>query len=198
MSRETGGSDGCVTVWLGLGSNLGNRVAALRTGVAALEAAGLEPEAFSDLYHSRPKYVTEQPPFVNAVGRFRTRLDPDGVLAACQAAEAAAGRQPRERFGPRELDVDLLVYGDRVVVREGLQVPHPALAERLFVLVPLAELDPDLEVPGLGRVDVLLQAARAALPEIEQVTSLGRFVPGRGRSLGGPAPAGPASDGASA
>ncbi len=172
-----------VWVWLGLGSNLGNRVAALRTGVAELVRAGLEPEAFSDLYHSRPKYLIDQPPFVNAVGRFHTRLTPRQVLAACRAAEAAAGRRPRERYGPRELDVDLLLYGDRRVHEESLTVPHPALAERLFVLVPLASLDPDLEVPGLGPVTGLLTEALRRLPEEEGVVSLGGFVPDRGRPL---------------
>jgi len=174
-----------------LGSNLGNRVAALRTGVAALIQAGLEPEAFSDLYHSRPKYLPDQPPFVNAVGRFRTRLTPLQVLAAGRAAEAAAGRRPRERYGPRELDVDILLYGGRRIEGEGLTVPHPALAERLFVLVPLAELDPGLEVPGLGPLSGLLSEALARLPAEERVVSLGRFEPGRGRPLFPPAaPAG--------
>jgi 2-amino-4-hydroxy-6-hydroxymethyldihydropteridine diphosphokinase len=186
------GPEGVVRVWLGLGSNLGNRVAALRTGVAELARAGLVPEAFSDLYHSRPKYLMDQPPFVNAVGRFRTRLDPRQVLAACRAAEAAAGRRPRERYGPRELDIDLLLYADRRIQEEGLTVPHPALAERLFVLEPLAALDPDLEVPGLGPVRGLLSEALACLPLEERVVSMGRFEPGRDRPLGPEAfPAGP-------
>ena len=180
--NETGAGGG-VRVWLGLGSNLGNRVAALRLGVAELARAGLEPEAFSELYHSRPKYLTDQPPFVNTVGRFHTRLTPLQVLAACRAAEIAAGRRPRERYGPRELDVDLLLYGDRRVHEEDLTVPHPALAERLFVLVPLAALDPELEVPGLGPVAGLLTVALQRLPVEERVVSLGGFVPDRGRPL---------------
>jgi 2-amino-4-hydroxy-6-hydroxymethyldihydropteridine diphosphokinase len=180
--KETG-AGGPVRVWLGLGSNLGHRVAALRTGVAELVRAGLEPEAFSDLYHSRPKYFTDQPPFVNAVGRFYTRLTPLQVLAACRAAEAAAGRRPGERYGPRELDVDLLLYGNRQVREKELTIPHPALAERLFVLVPLAALDPELEVPGIGPVTGLLTVALERLPEEERVVSLGGFVPDRGRPL---------------
>ncbi len=172
------------TVYLAFGSNLGNRVAAMRTGIAALRGRGVEPEAFSSLYHSAPKYVEDQPPFVNLVGRFRTRLAPRELLAACKEAERAAGRQERERFGPRELDVDIVLYGDRRIDEEALEVPHPRLTERLFVLVPLAEIDPELEVPGVGRAGELARQALEELPA-ERVVSLGSFEPTRGRPLDG-------------
>ena len=174
-----------VTVYLALGSNLGNRVAAMRTGVAVLRRSGLEPESFSSLYHSRPKYMSDQPPFVNAVGRFTTRLEPLEVLEACKEAERSAGRQQRDRYGPRELDVDLLLYGERTIQETGLQVPHPALPERLFVLEPLTEVAPDLVVPGLGEVSALLDEALQSLPIEERVVPLGSFDPNRGRPLDG-------------
>jgi 2-amino-4-hydroxy-6-hydroxymethyldihydropteridine diphosphokinase len=173
-------------VYIALGSNVGNRVAAFRTAVEVLRERGVEPQEFSSLYHSRPKYVTDQPPFVNAVGRFRTRLAPRDLLDVCQQAETAAGRQERERYGPRELDVDILLYGDRIVAEEGLQIPHPGIPERLFVLEPLIELQPDLEIPGMNGVRGLRDAALAALPEEERVVALGAFVPERGRPLDGP------------
>lgn len=173
------------TVYLAFGANLGNRVAALRTGVNYLARRGVEPQAFSSLYQSAPQYMTEQPPFVNCVGRFRTRLEPVALLTLCKEAEAAAGRQPRERYGPRELDVDILLYGTAVVAEEGLQIPHPGIAERLFVLVPLAELDPDLQIPDLGPVSGLLETARQAAPATGRIVSLGAFEPGRGRALDG-------------
>lgn len=176
-----------VEVYLAFGSNLGNRVAAMRTGIAWLRNAGVEPEVFSSLYHSSAKYMEDQPPFVNMVGRFRTRMPPEDLMTACKEAEQAAGRQPRERYGPRELDVDVVLYDDRQIERQGLQIPHPRLQERLFVLVPLTEIDPDLEVPGLGKVSEIARKALRELPERERVVSLGSFEPTRGRPLdGGP------------
>ena len=185
-TATTAGSGGEeVDVFIAFGSNVGNRVAAFRTAVHVLRESGVEPHSFSSLYHSRPKYVTDQPPFVNGVGRFRTRLAPRDLLDACQRAEAAAGRQKRERYGPRELDVDILLYGDRIVAEKGLRIPHPGIPERLFVLEPLAELQPDLEIPGMNEVTSLRDAALATLPEAERVVALGAFVPDRGRPLDG-------------
>ncbi|MFO7768735.1 MAG: 2-amino-4-hydroxy-6-hydroxymethyldihydropteridine diphosphokinase [bacterium] len=176
-----------VSAHLAFGSNLGNRVAAMRTGIASLRRRGVEPEVFSSLYHSAPKYVGAQPPFVNLVGRFRTRLSPSELLDACKEAERAAGRRQRERFGPRELDVDIVLYGERQVEEEDLVVPHPRMEERLFVLVPLSEIDPDLEIPGKGKVSELVRRALEDLPGEERVVSLGSFEPERGRPLdGGP------------
>jgi 2-amino-4-hydroxy-6-hydroxymethyldihydropteridine diphosphokinase len=185
-TRATPGRGGeQVDVFIAFGSNVGNRVAALRTAVEVLRESGVEPHEFSSLYHSRPKYVTDQPPFVNGVGRFRTSLAPHDLLDACQRAEAAAGRQKRERYGPRELDVDILLYGDLIVAEEGLRIPHPGIPERLFVLEPLTELRPDLQIPGMNGVTDLRDAALAALPEEERVVALGAFVPERGRPLDG-------------
>lgn len=173
-------------VYLAFGANLGDRVAAIRVGVEALRGAGVEPQAFSALYRSRPKYVADQPSFVNGVGCFRTRLEPRELLEACRAAERAAGRKPRGRYGPRELDVDILLYSDLRLEEEGLHIPHPGIPERLFVLVPLAELAPGLEIPALGNVTVLRDAALRALPEEEAVTEIGVLFPERDRPVEGP------------
>jgi 2-amino-4-hydroxy-6-hydroxymethyldihydropteridine diphosphokinase len=187
MKAEVHGKNppGEVEIYLAFGANLGNRVAAIRTGVETLRRAGVEAIAFSSLYHSKAKYMADQPPFVNLVGRFRTALDPRRLLDACQAAEHSAGRQKRERYGPRELDVDILLYGDREVAEEGLTIPHTALKERLFMLVPLGELAPGLLIPGLGAIESLRDAAEASLPEEERAIDLGTFVPERGRVLDG-------------
>ena len=164
-----------VEVYLAFGSNIGDRVAAIRSGIDVLHQRGIEPVAFSSLYHSEPKYRTDQPPFINCVGRFSTLLGPQQLLAACAEAEKVSGRRRRKRYGPRELDVDVLLYGAEVIKREGLTVPHPGLVERLFVLVPLAELAPALYVPGMGRVVDMLARARQSLPEEEEVVNLGAF-----------------------
>lgn len=141
-----------------LGANLGNP----RTQVlAAIEALAALPQtrllARSRLYLTPPWGVTAQPPFVNAVVQLDTQLSPDDLLAALLRIEHEAGRvRNGERWGPRTLDLDLLLYGDLVRDDEQLTLPHPRIAGRAFVLLPLAELAPDLEIPGQGRVADLL------------------------------------------
>jgi 2-amino-4-hydroxy-6-hydroxymethyldihydropteridine diphosphokinase len=99
-----------------------------------------------------------QPDFVNAVAGLLTRLSPREMLAELKSLEAALGREPvGERWGPRRIDFDLLVHGTSRLSEDGLEVPHPGIAERAFVLVPLAEIAPELEVPGVGRVRALLE-----------------------------------------
>lgn len=144
--------------WIGVGSNLDGPADRVR---AAFDALATLPEtvlvAASPLYGSAPMGPTDQPDYVNAVVQVRTALDPHALLDALQHREAEAGRERAgERWGPRVLDLDLLVYGDRRIDDARLRVPHPGLAERIFVLRPLADLAPALEVPGLGRVDELL------------------------------------------
>ncbi|HYE98178.1 MAG TPA: 2-amino-4-hydroxy-6-hydroxymethyldihydropteridine diphosphokinase [Planctomycetota bacterium] len=143
-----------VTAYIGLGSNLGDRRAAL-DGALAL----LEPLRVSRIVETAPWGKTDQPPFLNAVAEIRTDLEPRPLLDRLLDLERRFGRRRDVRWGPRTLDLDLLLYGDRRVSEEGLDVPHPRLAERRFVLEGLAELCPDRPVPGLDRtVRQLLEA----------------------------------------
>jgi 2-amino-4-hydroxy-6-hydroxymethyldihydropteridine diphosphokinase len=102
----------------------------------------------SCLYETAPVGVTDQQPFLNAVVEAETILAPDALLRLVKDVEAQLGRQSRERWGPREIDVDILLYGDEAIGVPGLTVPHPELWNRLFVLAPLRELQPDLRGPG--------------------------------------------------
>lgn len=140
---------GAVTLYLGLGSNVGDRLAHLRGGVRYLRQR-LHIAAASSLYETEPVGRTDQAAFLNAVVQAQTTAPAEQVLAWALAAEAAEGRvRPGEPWGPRTLDVDLLLYGACQIATETLAVPHPRLAERAFVLVPLAELAPQLVHPVL-------------------------------------------------
>ena len=150
---------------IGLGANVGDRLAALRGAVARLDArADTSIVAASAVYeteaHVQPG-TPPQPDHLNAVIAIDTALAPRSLLRVLHGLERAAGRDhDRERWAPRPLDLDLLLYGDRLIRCPDLTVPHPALAERLFVLRPLADLAPSRVVPGLGRtVESLLDAA---------------------------------------
>jgi 2-amino-4-hydroxy-6-hydroxymethyldihydropteridine diphosphokinase len=148
-----------VRAFLGLGANLGDREAALRGAVAALAAEpGVRPLRCSSLYETAPQGRTDQPWFLNCVLAVDTDLGPEGLLRACQRVEAAFGRTRAVRWGPRTLDVDLLLYDDAVLAGEGLAVPHPRMHLRAFVLVPLHEIAPDAVIPGRGPVAALLPA----------------------------------------
>jgi 2-amino-4-hydroxy-6-hydroxymethyldihydropteridine diphosphokinase len=140
--------------YIGLGSNLGDREAALRD---ALDLLGDEVVAVSSFRDTDPVGYLDQPRFLNAAAALETELEPRALLDRLLAIELELGRtREGPRFGPRTIDLDLLLYGDEVIDEPGLVVPHPRLAERRFVLEPLAELDPELVVPGLGRVTDLL------------------------------------------
>jgi 2-amino-4-hydroxy-6-hydroxymethyldihydropteridine diphosphokinase len=145
-----------VTVaYVGLGSNLGDREATVRR---ALELLGerVVVAAVSSLRETDPVGLVDQPCFVNAAARVETELSPGELLDVLLGVELELGRERRERWGPRTIDLDLLLYGDSAVDERGLTVPHPRLHERRFALEPLAELDPALVVPGRGRVSELL------------------------------------------
>ena len=135
-----------VIAYIGLGSNLGDRQAMI---AGALER--LRPRRVSAVIETDPVGRTDQPRFLNAVAELETSLDPDALLRRLLELEGELGRVRAERWGPRTIDLDLLLYGDRRVASEGLSVPHPELHRRRFVLQGLAELCPDLAVPGLGR-----------------------------------------------
>ena len=140
--------------YVALGSNLDDPSAQVGR---AFDALATLPDtrlvARSPSYRSPPLGPVSQPDFVNAVAGLLTRLAPRALLDALKSLEAALGREaPVVRWGPRRIDLDLLVHGAARVEEPGLSVPHPGLAERAFVLLPLADVAPDLEVPGLGRV----------------------------------------------
>ena len=140
--------------FIGLGSNLGDREAALR---GALELLGEDVVAVSSFRETEPVGYLDQPAFLNAAAALETGLEPRALLERLLGVERELGRtREGPRHGPRTIDLDLLVYDDRVIDEPGLVVPHPRLAERRFVLEPLAELDPVLVVPGRGRVADLL------------------------------------------
>jgi 2-amino-4-hydroxy-6-hydroxymethyldihydropteridine diphosphokinase len=145
------------TVFIGIGSNLGDREWLIREALSLLGAKdGIEVAAVSAIRETDPVGVVDQPRFLNAAARLETELSARDVLDTLLAVERELGRVRVERYGPRTIDLDLLVYGDQVIDEPGLRVPHPRLQERRFVLEPLAELDPALVVPGLGPIRALL------------------------------------------
>ena len=149
-----------VTAYVGLGSNLDNPAAQIAAAIdmlAALPNATLR--AVSSFYRNPPMGPQDQPDYVNAVVALDTRLTPRALLDAMQAIERAQGRDRSGlRWGARTIDLDLLVYGDTVLDEDHLQVPHPGIAERAFVLVPLAEIAPQISIPGHGLLSTLLAA----------------------------------------
>jgi 2-amino-4-hydroxy-6-hydroxymethyldihydropteridine diphosphokinase len=145
------------TAFVGIGSNLGDREVHLRRAIELLSAEdGIEVTAVSEIRETEPVSPVEQGPFLNGAVRVETDLSPGELLGRLLAIEERMGRVRRERFGPRTIDLDLLVYGDETVDEPGLTVPHPRLQERRFALEPLAELDPGLTIPGSGSVLALL------------------------------------------
>ncbi len=138
--------------YVGLGSNLGDREGTIRAAIDALPGV----VAVSALRETEPVGPVEQPPFLNGALALETELSPRELLDVLLAVERRLGRERRERWGPRTIDLDLLLYGDRSLDEPGLSLPHPRLHERRFALEPLDELDPELAVPGRGRVKDLL------------------------------------------
>lgn len=149
-----------VVVWIGLGSNMGQAADQVEQAIAALtDAPGLELTARSSLYRTAPVGNVDQPDFINAVVRASCRIGCYVLLEALQEIEKRFGRtRDGERFGPRSLDLDLLMYADQTVSSPQLELPHPRMHERLFVLEPLTEIEGDITVPGRGRLSVLRQA----------------------------------------
>jgi 2-amino-4-hydroxy-6-hydroxymethyldihydropteridine diphosphokinase len=145
--------------YVALGSNLGDREETIRAALAELAAApGVEVVAVSSLLETEPVGYLDQPRFLNGAAALETRLPPRDLLDLLLATERRFGRL-REGVpaqGPRTLDLDLLLYEDLEIDEEGLQIPHPRLHERSFVLGPLVELDPDIKVPQKGQVHALL------------------------------------------
>ena len=164
--------EGSLTGYLGLGSNVGDRLANLRAARDALERHGVEVLAASSVYETAPQgEVTDQPDFLNACLQIETELDPEQLLASCKQVERELGRAPGgPRHGPRPIDVDVLLLGDVEHDTERLRLPHPEVLARRFVLEPLLELDPALTLPdGTG---LAAELARLRGQRVERVGPL--------------------------
>ena len=148
-----------MNAWLGLGSNLQQPVEQLKQALVMLSSLeGVEILATSSFYRTPPWGDDQQDHFVNAVVKIQTRLDPDSLLSCLQSIEHTMGRQRSgRRWGPRVIDIDLLLYGDLRYQSDILEVPHPRMHQRAFVLVPLHELESTLEIPTRGAIEKLLQ-----------------------------------------
>ena len=162
------------TGYLGLGSNVGDREAHLRAAIGLLGDHDVAVEAVSSAYETEPVgEILDQPDFLNAAARVCTALEPEALLDICKAIEVEQGRMlAGPRHGPRPLDIDLLLLGDLELETERLTLPHPQVAARRFVLVPLLELDPELALPDGTR----LADALASLGEGERVELVGSLV----------------------
>jgi len=146
--------------YLGLGSNLGDRLTLLRKAETRLAAVpGIHILARSSIYETEPVGLMHQPWFLNRVLLIETTLDPHALLDVLQQAEDSLGRTRTVRWGPRTIDIDLLLYDDNTVTSERLKIPHPELPHRRFVLLPLAELDPHARLPDGRFVRDLLNVA---------------------------------------
>jgi 2-amino-4-hydroxy-6-hydroxymethyldihydropteridine diphosphokinase len=150
--------------YVGLGTNLGDREAMLRSALEQLAAEpGVEVVAVSALRDTAPVGLVDQPRFLNGAAAVETSLPARELLDRLLAIEQRLGRaREGPRFGPRTIDLDLLLYGDERIAERGLEVPHPRLHERLFALEPLADLDPDLVVPGRGALSDLVAGLQSA------------------------------------
>lgn len=146
------------TTYLSLGSNLGDRAANLLAAVEQLHAAG-RLVAVSALYETQPVDVPNQPWFLNCVAAIETDLTPKELLQLALRVEATMGRMRLSEKGARKIDIDVVLFGDRVVDEPGLKVPHPAMHGRRFVLEPLAEIAPEARHPELGKTALELLAA---------------------------------------
>ena len=136
--------NGMTLAYLGLGSNLGDRERHLEDALRLLDEAGARVLRASRVHETEPFGVTDQPRFLNQVVEVEWPRGPRELLEAAKAVEAAVGRRPTYRWGPREIDIDILLFGSESLDEPDLVIPHPGLYEREFVLGPLAELRPDL------------------------------------------------------
>jgi 2-amino-4-hydroxy-6-hydroxymethyldihydropteridine diphosphokinase len=141
-----------VTAYIGLGTNLGDRLGLLREAIQRLDQTeGIRVIRLSSVFETDPVGLTDQPDFLNMVAEIETSLPPRTLLDSLLSVEQSLHRVRRIRWGPRTIDLDILLYGDQQMKEEDLDIPHPRMCERAFVLIPLQELAPDVIVPGTGR-----------------------------------------------
>lgn len=153
--------------YLSLGSNLGDRVQTLRGAVAELDATPkIEVQAVSSLYETAPVGYRDQPDFLNAAVKISTALPPEALLERCLEIETHFDRRREVRWGPRTLDVDIILYGELSMETERLILPHPRAKERAFVLVPLLELDPELRIGEKRAFDLLKEIQKDEAQEV--------------------------------
>lgn len=149
--------------FIGFGSNLGDRMINLSAALSGLQEQSLTVVAKSSIYETDPVGVTDQPMFLNAAVQIETSLEAAEVIKLLKQIEVSVGRQSRERWGPREIDLDLLLWDDAEVHEEGLDVPHPELTNRAFAMLPLLEIDPSLELPSGEPLDAFLEREPAGV-----------------------------------
>ncbi|MBU6319474.1 MAG: 2-amino-4-hydroxy-6-hydroxymethyldihydropteridine diphosphokinase [Alphaproteobacteria bacterium] len=171
-------------VGLGLGANLGDRGGAIISALQALDAmSSVRLTALSGLYRTAPWGLTDQPDFLNMAALIETELQPLEVLKTVKALELASGRRVRERWGPREIDIDLLFYDNLELVSDGLVLPHPGLFQRRFVLAPLVEICPDRPIlgrtPVRGLSDLPGETSGEVVPDPLETHRLALAFPGR-------------------
>jgi 2-amino-4-hydroxy-6-hydroxymethyldihydropteridine diphosphokinase len=156
--------------YLALGANIGDRRESMRTAVRLLREGGAcRITAASSLYLTKPVGLEDQPDFLNAVVEVRTGLSPRELLDYCRKIEETMGRQRTIRWGPRVIDIDILLYSDRRIDEDGLVIPHPRMVERAFVLVPLAEIAPDIEIaPGSTARDAVARVGGQGIVKLEE------------------------------
>jgi 2-amino-4-hydroxy-6-hydroxymethyldihydropteridine diphosphokinase len=153
-------SNNAHTIYLALGANLGDRGASLRNAVERLRDA-VAVERMSSVYETEPAYLLDQPRFMNMALRGHTTLEPHALLVFLKRIERDMGRTAGPRYGPRAIDLDILLYDSLALTTADLTIPHPRMAERPFVLAPLAEIAPDLVPPGWERsIGVLAAVVR--------------------------------------
>jgi 2-amino-4-hydroxy-6-hydroxymethyldihydropteridine diphosphokinase len=153
-------------IYLSLGSNLGDRAANLERAISALPGAGVRVLRRSLIYETEPVDYLEQPWFLNCVVEGETLLEPRGLLGQLQSIERKLGSRKLVPRGPRIMDLDILFYAGITIHQPGIEIPHPRLAERRFVLVPLAELAPDFRHPATGATVLEMLAATSDRSEV--------------------------------
>jgi 2-amino-4-hydroxy-6-hydroxymethyldihydropteridine diphosphokinase len=154
---------------LGLGGNIGDTRSLMAAAIERLASnPEIELQAVSALYHTPPWGKTDQPPFLNAAVKIETQLSPAALLKRVLGVEQELGRERAERWGPRTIDIDILLYGTIAVDEPGLRIPHPRLKERAFALAPLVDILPDAEVSGRPATAWLAESDRAGMERLAE------------------------------